>query len=547
MDLLEHYSASTSHKEKAILQDVLDYIKWETNQGEYPFNPQASDDVAIRTYLLDCRIRGCNRLVLHRIASSLEHFYSWLKANGRIVESPFEKFNLKRQFFGLKHMWLKHDAFQGLPDEREIARLRALNRLAESTNLAPDVHSLLDSTLETMLGVMTLNTAWIALKSDSGLLGRAPDPPPEHGFVLAAARNLPPSLEKSNRYYLTRPPECHCQQLLRTGQLKRGVNVVECSRLRDSMEGKGKNGGLMFHASVPIRLNKQTIGVMNFAADDWQLLSASDLQFLTAGAKQLGSALERAHLYDLIQVEHSRVEQELEMARKIQVSLFPDVLPEINGYSLAAFWQPAHETSGDYYNVFKLPEGRWGFIIADVCGKGAPAAMRMAMTHGLIRDRVENESSPAALLAQVNQALCRQDMDMQFVTSFYAVLDPANARFSYAIAGHPPPFLRKASGQVEKLAGKGIALGVSLEAIYEDIYLDLAPGDSLVAFTDGVTDANSPTNKSYELEQLRTAIGSAPANAVGLLDHLQSTLVEWVKEAPNYDDITLLAIGRKYQ
>jgi serine phosphatase RsbU (regulator of sigma subunit) len=396
-----------------------------------------------------------------------------------------------------------------------------------------------------MLGVMTLHTAWISLKSDSGLLGPAPDPPPEHGFVLAAALNLPPSLEKSDRYYLTRPPECHCQQLLRTGQLKRGVNIVECSRLHDALEGKWKNGGLQFHASVPIRLNNQAIGVMNFASDDWQLLSASDLQFLTAGAKQLGSALERAHQYDLIRVEHGRLEQELDMARQMQVSLFPDVLPEITGYSLAAFWQPARETSGDYYNVFKLPGGRWGFIVADVCGKGAPAALRMALTHGLIRDRVENEPSPAALLTQVNRALCKQDMDMQFVTSFYGVLDPADASFKYALAGHPPPFLRKASGEVEKLTGHGIALGVSLEAIYEDIHLDLASGDSLVAFTDGVTDANSPANKLYEMEQLRTAIGSAPAHAVDLLDHLQGALVDWVKEAPNYDDITLLAIGRK--
>jgi serine phosphatase RsbU (regulator of sigma subunit) len=545
MDLLEHFSASTSQKDRTVLQDVSDYVKWETNQGEYPFNPQASDDVAIRTYLLDCRIRGTNRLILYRIASSLEHFYSWLKSNGRINESPFEKFNLKRQFFGLKHIWPKHDAFQGLPDQREIARLRALNRLAESTNLAPDVHSLLDTTLETMLGVLTLRTAWIALKSDSGLLGPATKPPPEHGFVVAATRNLPPSLEKRDRYYLTRPPECHCQLLLRTGQLKRGVNVVECSRLHDAMEGKKVKGGLMFHASVPITLNKQTVGVMNFAADDWQLLSASDLQFLTAGAKQLGSALERAHLYDLIRVEHGRLEQELDMARQMQVSLFPDVLPEINGYSVAAFWQPAHETSGDYYNVFKLPGGRWGFIVADVCGKGAPAALRMAMTHGLIRDRVENEPSPGALLTQVNKALCKQDMDMQFVTSFYAILDPANASFNYAIAGHPPPFLRKASGQVEKLSGHGIAMGVSLEAMYDDIHLHLAPGDSLVAFTDGVTDANSPSKESYDMDKLKIAIGSAPAHAVDLLDHLQSTLVDWVKEAPNYDDITLLAVGRK--
>lgn len=547
MDLLEHFAASTSSSDKTILQDVLEFVKWETNQGEYPFDPQPSDDVAIRTYLLDNRIRGHNHLILNRIASSLEQFYTWLKANGRIVESPFDKYTLKQSIFDFKKIWFKHDAFPGAPDASEIARLQALNRLAESTNLAPDVLSMLDVTLENMLEAMTLNIAWISLKADNGVLDRPAGSTPEHGFILAAARNLPPSLEKSDRYYLTRPPECHCQQLLRTGQLKRGVNVVECSRLQDALEGKKALDGLLFHASVPIVLNKQTIGVMNFAAEDWQLLSASDLQFLTAGAKQLGSALERAHLYDIIRTEHSRLEQELDMARKMQVSLFPDVLPEIAGYSLAAFWQPAHEISGDYYNVFKLPGGRWGFIVADICGKGAPAALRMAMTHGLIRERVEHEPSPAALLTQVNRALCEMDLDFQFVTSFYAILDPVNAGLNYAIAGHPPPFLRKASGQVEKLPGRGIAMGVSLEAKYEDLHVELAPGDSLVAFTDGVTDANSPSNESYDMAQLRTAIASAPAHAEAMLKYLQGTLVDWVREATNHDDITLMAIGRKLQ
>ncbi len=115
----------------------------------------------------------------------------------------------------------------------------------------------------------------------------------------------------------------------------------------------------------------------------------------------------------------------------------------------------------------------------------------------------------------------------------------------YAIAGHPPPFLRKASGQVEKLIKGGMALGVNPEAIYEEISLAMAPGDSLVAFTDGVTDANSPSNELYDMTQLKKVIGSAPAHAEDLLKHLRNTLVNWVKEAPNYDDITLLAFGRK--
>ena len=544
MDIIEQFAASVHPKKKTLIKDIRNYITRETNQGESHFSPKASDDVAIRTYLLDCRIRGASPSTLTRIACSLEDFYSWLLANGQIEESPFDKYNLKQAFLGNKYALPRHDAFPGLPDEREIARLRSLNRLAESANQASDVQSLLNGALETMLAVMTLKTAWISLKADSNLLGRSTDPPPPHGYVLAAAHSLPPSLEKNDRYYLKRPPECHCQHLLRTGQLKRGVNVVECSRLQDAMKGGEDNGGLMFHASVPIHLNNQAIGVMNFASDEWQLLSASDLQFLTAGARQLGSALERARLYDLIRVEHNRLEQELDLARKMQISLLPEKTPKIDGYNLAAFWQPARETSGDYYNIFKLRGGLWGLMVADVCGKGAPAALRMAMLHAMVRERVENEKSPAALLSQVNRALCDQDMDMQFVTSIYAILDPVNATLKYSLAGHPPPLLRRASGQVDQLAGRGLVLGINPKAHYEDFNLLLAPGESLVAFTDGVTDASSPSNELYELAQLKTAISSAPAQAQALLKHLQGTLIDWVKETPTYDDITLLAVNR---
>ena len=543
MDYIEQFAASIGPKDEAVLQDVKDFIQWQTSQGEDKFYPLVNDDVAIRTYMLDCRVRGLSRPILNRIDSSLERFYAWLKINDLIQESPFEIYNLKRPFLAAKDLLPRHDAFSGRPDEREIARLRALNRLAESHNQALDVQSLLNGFLETMLGAMSLNTAWISLKVDSGLIPR-PDPPPEHGFVLAAAHNLPPGLEVNDRHYLRRPPECHCQQLLTTGQLRRGVNMVECSRLQAAMEARENNAGLMFHASVPIALNNKLVGVMNFAAEDYQLLSASDLQFLTAGARQLGVALERAHLYDLLKKEEERLEQELDLARKLQISLFPQKMPEISGYTLSAYWQPAHEIAGDYYNIFKLPGGRWGFIVADVVGKGAPAALRMAMAHSLIRERVEIETSPAALLTYVNRALYNQDLDMQFITAFYAILDPKKSVLKYAIAGHPPPFLRKPSGKVKTLPGRGIALDINLDAVYKDKSLTLSPGDTLVVFTDGVTDAISPSHEPYEAEQLSKTIGSAPPQAEALLNHLQGSLVDWVKGMPNYDDITLLAINR---
>jgi serine phosphatase RsbU (regulator of sigma subunit) len=544
METIEHFAKSLSPQETAILKDVKEYFKWATDHDGEDLTPDVTDDISIRTYLIICQSQGKTFASLNRIRSSLEYFYNWLKINGLISETPFEKYNLNQPLRPQEQIKPRHTAFKGPPGEREIARLLALNRLASSTNQASDVQSLLDGTLVTLLEEMNLHTAWISLKYDGGFLHQTIERP-EHGFVLATAQNLPPSLEQGNRHYLRRPPMCNCQKLLDSGRLKRGVNVVECSRLQDAATTSLENNGLMFHASVPIICNDQSIGVMNFAAKEWELLSGSDLQFLTAGARQVGAALERARLYDQIRVQHTHLQNELNMARKVQVSLLPDKMPKIPGYSLAALWKPAYETSGDYYNIFNLPDGRWGFIVADVCDKGAPAALYMAMAHSLIRERVEKETSPAALLAQVNKALCDQDIKTNFITSFYAILDPGNSSIKYALAGHPPPLLREANGLVKVLDGKGIALGVFPGAQYKDMDLSLAPGQSLVAFTDGLTDANNQLSESFQLEHLKTAVSSAPAAAEALVKHLDNAIDGWVKETPKFDDMTLLVIARK--
>ncbi len=381
-EILEHYAASLPSRKTALYQDVKEYINWGNNQGGEDFKPDSSDDAAIRTYLLDRHLRGEVEHAQNRIRISLEKFYSWLKLNGLIEENPFEKYNLKSSFISQEKLRNKHDAFAGSSAERELAHLRALNRLAESTNHAVDVQSMLNDSLQTLTEVMDLHTAWISLKADAGFLKQPPGDPPEHGFVLAAAHNLPPSLEQSDRYYLRRPPACNCQKLINAGRLKRGINIVECSRLQEASHTGSATNDLMFHASVPIICNGQTIGVMNVAAKEWQFLSASDLQFMTAGARQIGGALERAQLYDQVRAQRTHLANELNMARKVQVSLLPEKLPRIRGYGLAAYWKPAYETSGDYYNVFKLPGGRWGFIVADVSDKGAPAALYMAIAHG---------------------------------------------------------------------------------------------------------------------------------------------------------------------
>jgi sigma-B regulation protein RsbU (phosphoserine phosphatase) len=183
-------------------------------------------------------------------------------------------------------------------------------------------------------------------------------------------------------------------------------------------------------------------------------------------------------------------------------------------------------------------------MVIDVSDKGAPAALYMALTHGLIRERVENEDSPAVLLAKVNQALYDLDIKTNFVTAFYGILDPDKSILKYAVAGHPPPILRTGSGKVKTLPVKGIALGIVANAMFEEKVLTLASGESLVIFSDGITDAINPKGESFLIEQLNTVVRSAPANAKLLVKHVQTAVAEWVKEAPTFDDITLLVLSK---
>ncbi len=149
------------------------------------------------------------------------------------------------------------------------------------------------------------------------------------------------------------------------------------------------------------------------------------------------------------------------------------------------------------------------------------------------------------MLAQLNKAIYNLDIKTNFVTSFYAILDPENSILIYSLAGHPPPLLRRVSGQVEILEGKGVALGIIPDAQYTDKEISLAPGETLVTFTDGMTDANNPASELFELEHLITVVALAPASGNGMMKYLKNSLEAWVKEAPNYDDVTLLVIGRK--
>lgn len=550
--LLDRFASTLAPEESHILADVQRCIEWQAMRGMREFTPSAYDDVDLRTYLLDLRTGDAEAdpETLQRTVRSLKRFYGWAQAEGLIEASPFESYNFERPFLSRDQIRQRQDTPVADPRERENARLRALNLLAEHLNRSTDVQGALDATLEALVRVMDLQTAWVSLLTDRDSAiynGNDVSALSPGNFVLAAAYGLPPGLEQGDCLYLRRPPDCHCQSLLRDGRLTRAVNVVECSRLRDLAEAAGDTRGLLFHATVPLVSHGRPLGLLSAATSEWQFLTAGDLQLLSAVGAQVAIAIERARLYDLTQVQRARLERELQMAREVQASLLPSQLPSIPGFGLAADWHSAREMAGDFYDIYALPDGHWGIVIADVSDKGAPAALYMAMACSLIRAEAMRASSPAKVLMRVNQALLAQSSAEMFVTVFYAILDPASRTLTYANAGHNPPIMRRASvpGRIEPLAMGGTFLGMFDKVSLTDAVAQLDAGDALVAYTDGVTDAENPRRENYDVARLTAAIETGPATAQALLAHILADLAAFTEGMPQPDDITLFVVARE--
>ena len=317
-DLFDRFAATLAAEETDPLSAVRAYLEWQAARRPLPFTPSANDDVDLRTYLLEWRIAGATRKTLEAQIAALKRFYAWTESEGLVESSPFEEFNFDRPLLSRDQIRRRQDRFGAGPQEREIARLRALNRLAEQLNHATDVQTTLDQTLATLVETMGLQTAWVFLWSEAGLMPK--NAPAPHDFILGAACNLPPGLTQDDHYHLRQPPDCHCQWLLREGLLTRAVNVVECTRLQDAAEVAGDTQGLLFHATVPLLVQNQPVGILNVAADEWQFLSAADLQLLSAVGAQTGIVLERARLFNR-SAQLGALEERNRLAREIHDTL----------------------------------------------------------------------------------------------------------------------------------------------------------------------------------------------------------------------------------
>jgi len=258
-----------------------------------------------------------------------------------------------------------------------------------------------------------------------------------------------------------------------------------------------------------------------------------------------GKVVESWDSYDQLSLMRQSIEQELRVARSIQQALLPQSLPQLEGWQISPYYQPAREVGGDFYDFFELEDGRLGVVEGDATGKGMPAALVASAACSMLRAVAQalGSSSPGEVLERVNETLLARIPPNMFVTCFYTILEPQSGTLSYANAGHDLPYLW-GGGDAEELRARGMPLGLLPGMEYEEKEIELDAGEGVLFYTDGLVEAHDPKGEMFGFPRLRALIAEhGEKRALGdiLLEELYTFVgQEWEQE----DDITLLTLKR---
>ena len=263
------------------------------------------------------------------------------------------------------------------------------------------------------------------------------------------------------------------------------------------------------------------------------------------GMGTIGGTLRKQRLEQEIS-ERERIAQELKVAREIQQASLPKEVPELEGWQIVPYYQPAREVGGDFYDFFDLEEGQVGVVVGDATGKGMPAALVAEASSNMLRAVAQalDSSSPGEVLERVNETLMARIPTNMFVTCFYAILEPKSGRLLYANAGHDLPYLRRRGSDCEELRARGMPLGLMPGMSYEQKEIVLDAGETALFYSDGLVEAHDPKGEMFgfpRLQELVAEHGEEGRLEGILLEELYSFVGEgWKQE----DDITFLTLRR---
>lgn len=270
-----------------------------------------------------------------------------------------------------------------------------------------------------------------------------------------------------------------------------------------------------------------------------------DLDLLAGVAGQVTRTIEQAQAHEE-RVAQERLRCDLELARRVQQGLLPSRPPDIAGYELFDHYEPARQISGDFFTYIPLANQRIAVVLADVSGKGVSAALVMAALSADVRYCLASEADSGRAVARINESLCRSGWEDRFVTMLVAVLDPVANRLTLVNAGHMPPLLRDDRGRVRPIGAEesGIPLGVEPDQCYTALDVEIAPGTTVVLYTDGISEAMDHAHRPYGVPRLERTVAAAPGGAAAVGRHLLADVDRYAAGQIRSDDICVVCLGR---
>jgi len=300
---------------------------------------------------------------------------------------------------------------------------------------------------------------------------------------------------------------------------------------------------VIFQINCPLLAKDRPIGVMSLEACETNRFDEDLQRILYTLVNQIGVAIQNAQLYEALLSRERKLENDLELARELQLSMLPDEPPIAAGFEVGSVYLPAENLGGDFLDFIRLPGQKTSIVIADVSGKGVAAAMTMATARGAVRSAVEHQDQPAAVLHATNRRLFRDIKRNVYVTVCYALLDPVRGTFTYSSAGHYPPILVRENGEIAYLEAGGTVLGIFDGVGFEEETIELGSGDLICMYTDGIIDAFNLKDELYEekrMEELLRRTRRLPATEIARL--LVESVQDFSRGREQHDDMTVITL-----
>lgn len=411
-------------------------------------------------------------------------------------------------------------ALQNMTDELIAAwnQLDLVYRITQTMAEKTDLRDALDSILYEIVRVVKVDTAFIILKHD------------DLAECVTSGKALPPELQC---------PQSFLDHLIQSERL---ILINDAKTMRKIWYAAPAS--LRTFAGTFITTASKTTATLGLINKQVNIFSAGDMKLITAIAEQLGAIIDNFSLQQEL-IMQERVGRELEIAAEIQESLLPKDIPQFEGVSIAVNSTPAYEVGGDFYDFLAIDDAHLTIAVGDVAGKGIPAAMFTSMVRTMLRVEAFHSQEPHIVIKRVNEILAPDLSQAElFITAFVATLDVKNSVLAYANAGHTPGIIYHAQSRTSRLLkATTLPIGIDREEFRPTQYVHLSPGDTLVLYSDGITEAQNPQGHRFGLQRVQQLIHQhADKSPVILKQIILNHLADFQQTETAFDDITLVAI-----